>query len=149
VEVADLRTVERSPLSLPDIVISGMPCRSSDGLPDRTLAVVASSCASRTRSGALSSKRFSEITRSPAGVRPCRSGSAISSLPTPVRSSASRLHVRRYVLGAAALRTGNAGSSPVPCAVPLHDAVDELEEENSNEITGAFDLGEPLHRRRH
>jgi hypothetical protein len=115
-----------SPLSLPDIVISGMPWRSSDGLPSRTLAVVASLCASRTRSGALSNERFSEITRSPAGDRPCRSGSAISSLPMPVRSSASRLHVRRYVLAPVALRTGNAGSSPVPCVVPLHGAVDEL-----------------------
>jgi hypothetical protein len=106
-------------LRFSDIVISGSRWPSSDGLPSLIPAVTASSCASRTRSGAPCIRRFRVITSSLAGGRLSPSGSAISSSPTRARSSASRSHLRRYALGPEALPIGNAGSSLVPCAAPL------------------------------
>jgi hypothetical protein len=104
---------------LPDIVISESPWRAADGRQARIPAGRGSSCASRTSSGARSTRRFRPSTPC-RGVSPrCPSGSAISSSPMLGRSSESRSREPGCVMPPAARRTGSGGASPALCAAPL------------------------------
>jgi hypothetical protein len=102
-----------------DIMISEIPWHLGGARRSRIHASKASLCASRTPSGARSSRRCTLITRSRVVGHPYLNGFVTSWSLTPVRSCVSRSRARRYAPPQAAPRTGSGGAWPRPCGAPL------------------------------
>ncbi len=105
-----------------DIVISEMPWHPVGGRRSRIPASRGSSCASRTPSGAPSSRRAPSTTPCPGVGRPCPNGFATSRSLMRAKSSASRSRARRSAHPQGAPRAGSGGASPRRSVAPLRDA---------------------------